>query len=261
MKFELYFAQPKQMIYDNLYNDIFYKELLYNSDDNCKCNHSEVFFDTKPNKEIDEYLLNSIEFRVNNLKQNNKSNQKRIDMITILNIYKNYINSNDNESELNFIKIGVLEKTKDINTRIKNNYTKLFKLYDDYRYYKEHVSSEIKQKGQTRKLNKVKEKMHNYFTIEIELTEKRITFLSNKLSILKYYEKKSDDEKYIKQYIIDFIDKNLNTNGDIHDVLNDVLLYNYGNDGLYYDGLKLPKKCKGKICQNTICEINALIYG
>jgi hypothetical protein len=120
----------------------------------------------------------------------------------------------------------------------------------------------MKEKGQSRKLNKVNEKMHNYFMSEIELTEKRIEFLSDKLSILKYHDKNcTDTENYIKRYITDFIDKDLDTNDNIGNIFNNILLYNYGNNGKYYDGIKMVKKCIDKKCQNTkmICE-KAMLY-
>ena len=255
MKFELYFAQPMRN-HDIIYNNkdtIFYKELLV--ENICNCNKNFKPKDEEP-KEIRYYILNSIEFRINNLKHNEKNN----DMISILEIYKKFINKENIIKEDIFLKIGIIRKTEDINKRIKNNYTKLFKLYDDYRYYKNQLMNE-----KTKKMIKVKEKMHEYFRSEIGLTEKRIEFLSNKLSILKYHNDNIDanDENYLKKYIIDFIDKNVNTDGDIRNVFNDILLYNYGIDGLYYEGIKLPKKCNNKKCQNTksLCEIKALIYG
>jgi hypothetical protein len=254
MKFELYFKSdydnilPNVILQDAVKPDVFYKELLF-----CNCN-DDVFIEKNKenNKEINDYLLKSIDFRINNL--------KNIDMIFILNFYKQYINSDD--IDISTLQIGIIRKTENINKRIKNNYTKLFKLYDDYRYYRNHLTTEIKEKGQTKKLNKVKEKMHEYFTNEIKSTENRIEFLSEKLSILKYHNANSGaDDDYIKRYITDFIDKDINVDNDIRNILNDILLYNYGNNGKYYENLKIPKKCK--TCKNTktICEINALIYG
>ena len=259
MKFQLYFAKPQipDIYINNFIPDVFYNDILLEN------KLEQIVYETNdapPSEDINDYLLNSIDFRLNNLKNNR--NQKISDMITILKIYKNYINDDDNENEINFIKYSIIKKTDNINKRIKNNYTKLFKLFDDYRYYKNHISDEIKQKGKTKKLIKVKEKIHDYFINEIESTEKRIEFLSNKLSILKYHDKNlSNDENYIRQFVTDFIDKNLNTNGNIRDILNEILLYSYRNNGAYYDGIKIIKK--DKICQNTktICDINALIYG
>lgn len=256
MKFELYFTKP---VYDNILPnvilqddnkpDVFYKELLNGN----VCNCNEVLIEKhKESKEINDYLLKSIDFRINNL--------KKIDMIFILNLYKQYIESDD--IDISTLQIGIIRKTENINKRIKNNYTKLFKLYDDYRYYKNHLATEIKENGQSKKLNKVREKMHEYFTSEINSAEKRIEFLSEKISMLKYHNANSGtDDDYIKRYITDFIDKDINVDNDIRIILNDILLYNYGNNGKYYEGLKIPKKCK--TCKNTktICEINALIYG
>jgi hypothetical protein len=263
MKFELYFERPQQpqvlMNYEK-HPDIFYKELINN---NCKC---DATTQKSKSKEIDDYLLKSVEYRLKNINLNqnvnktyNISNQKKADMNIILNIYKTYLI--DNEIDSQNIKLTIVKKTEDINKRIKNNYTKLFKLFDDYRYYKNHISSEMKEKGKSRKLNKVNEKMHNYFMSEIELTEKRIEFLSDKLSILKFHDKNyADNENYIKRYVTDFIDKNLDINDDIGNIFNNILLYNYGNDGKYYDGIKIIKKCTDK-CQNTkiICE-KAMMY-
>lgn len=260
MKFQLYFTKPQipDIYINNLIPDIFYNDILLEN------TLEQIVYETNDTtlEDINDYLLNSIGFRLNNLKNNR--NQKISDMITILKIYKNYINDDDIDNEINFIKFSIIKKTDNINKRIKNNYTKLFKLFDDYRYYKNHISDEMKQKGKTKKLIKVKEKIHYYFKSEIESTEKRIEFLSNKLSILKYHDKNlSNDDNYIKQFITDFIDKNLNTDGNIRDILNEILLYSYRNNGAYYDGIKIIKKDKDKICQNTkiICEVNALIYG
>lgn len=264
MKFELYFEkrqQPQILMNYNKKPDIFYKELI--NDNICKCDTIQLHPIPRQSKEINEYLLKSIEYRLKNINLNqnfNIVNQKKTDMSIILNIYKNYLI--DNEIDLQNIKLTIVKKIDSMNKRIKNNYTKLFKLFDDYRYYKNQISSEMKEKGQGRKLNKVNEKMHNYFMSEIELTEKRIEFLSDKLSILKFYDKNSaDTENYIKRYVTDFIDKNLDINDDIGNIFNNILLYNYGNDGKYYDGIKMVKKYADKKCQNTkmICE-KAMMY-
>lgn len=264
MKFELYFEkpQPQLLINYNQQPDIFYKELI--NGNNCKCDTIQLYPIQHRSTEIDDYLLKSIEYRLANINLNkinyNIVNQKKTDMNIILNIYKNYLI--DNEIDSQNIKLTIVKKMDSMNKRIKNNYTKLFKLFDDYRYYKNQISSEMKEKGQSRKLNKVNEKMHNYFMSEIESTEKRIEFLSDKLSILKYHDKNSaDNENYIKRYVTDFIDKNLDTNDDIGNIFNNILLYNYGNDGKYYDGIKMVKKCIDKKCQNTkiICE-KAMMY-
>lgn len=263
MKFELYFErqQPQVLMNYEKHPDIFYKELI---NDNCKCDAIQLHSIPHWSKEIDDYLLKSVEYRLTNIKKQNVkyniSNQKKTDMSIILNIYKTYLV--DNEIDSQNIKLTIVKKTEDINKRIKNNYTKLFKLFDDYRYYKNHISSEMKEKGTSRKLNKVNEKMHNYFMSEIESTEKRIEFLSDKLSILKYHDKNcADNENYIKRYVIDFIDKNLDINDDIGNVFNNILLYNYGNDGKYYEGFKIVKKYSDKKCENTkmICE-KAMMY-
>ena len=260
MKFELSFElppqQPQILMNYNQQPDIFYRELI---NDNCKCESIKKLY--PKSKEINDYLLKSIEYRLENIKvqiNHNISNQKKTDMKLILNIFKNYLINHEIDSQN--IKLNVAKKMEYMNKRIKNNYTKLFKLFDDYRYYKNQISSEMKHKGQSRKLNKVNEKMHNYFLTEIEFTEKRIEFLSNKLSLLKYHDKNyADNENYIKRYITDFIDKNLNTDDDIGNIFNNILLYNYGNNGKYYDGIKIKKT--DKKCQNTklICE-KAMIY-
>jgi hypothetical protein len=258
MKFDLYFERPPQQEIIMNYKqhpDLFYKELI--NDNICKCDTIKLY----QSKEINEYLLKSIEYRLANIipsKINNIVNQKKTDMNIILNIYKNYLI--DNEIGSQNIKLTIVKKMDSMNKRIKNNYTKLFKLFDDYRYYKNQISSEMKEKGQSRKLNKVNEKMHNYFMSEIESTEKRIEFLSDKLSLLKYHDKNhTDTENYIKRYITDFIDKDLDTNDNIGNIFNNILLYNYGNNGKYYDGIKMVKKCKK--CQNTkmLCE-KAMLY-
>jgi len=264
MKFDLYFERlPQQEIIMNYkHSDLFYKELI--NDNICKCDTIKLYPIPHQSKEINEYLLKSIEYRLKNINLNkinyNIVNQKKTDMNIILNIYKNYLI--DNEIDSQNIKLTIVKKMDSMNKRIKNNYTKLFKLFDDYRYYKNQISSEMKEKGQSRKLNKVNEKMHNYFMSEIELTEKRIEFLSDKLSILKYHDKNcTDTENYIKRYITDFIDKDLDTNDNIGNIFNNILLYNYGNNGKYYDGIKMVKKCIDKKCQNTkmICE-KAMLY-
>ena len=262
MKFELYFEKPPQhqqiLINYNKQPDIFYKELI-----NENCNIIDLYPIQRQSKEINDYLLKSIEYRLENIKvqvNHNISNQKKTDMKIILNIYKNYLFGHQIETQN--IKLTIVKKMEYINKLVKNNYTKLFKLFDDYRYYKNHISSEMKHKGQSQKLNKVNEKMHNYFMTEIETTEKRIEFLSNKLSILKYHDKHStDNENYIKRYITDFIDKNLDTNDDIGNIFNNILLYNYGNDGKYYEGFKIIKNCTDKQCQNTklLCE-KAMVF-
>ena len=262
MKFDLYFERPPQqeIIMNYKHPDLFYKELI--NDNICKCDTIKLYPIPHQSKEINEYLLKSIEYRLANIIPINYNivNQKKTDMNIILNIYKNYLI--DTEIDSQNIKLTIVKKMDSMNKRIKNNYTKLFKLFDDYRYYKNQISSEMKEKGQSRKLNKVNEKMHNYFMSEIESTEKRIEFLSDKLSILKYHDKNSaDNENYIKRYVTDFIDKNLDTNDDIGNIFNNILLYNYGNDGKYYDGIKMVKKCIDKKCQNTkmICE-KAMLY-
>jgi hypothetical protein len=253
MKFELYFERPQQpqelLMNYNKHSDIFYKELInYN---NCKCEAIQLYPITQKSKEIDDYLLKSIEYRLTHLKQddniryNNILYQKKTDMNIIFNIFKTYLI--DNEIDSQNIKLTIVKKMEYLNKRIKNNYTKLFKLFDDYRYYKNQISSEMKEKGQNRKLNKVNEKMHNYFMSEIKSTEKRIEFLSDKLSLLKYHDKNhTDTENYIKRYITDFIDKDLDTNDIIGNIFNNILLYNYGNNGKYYDGIKMVKKCIDK---------------
>ena len=112
MKFELYFTKP---VYDNILPnvilqndnkpDVFYKELL--NENVCNCN--EVLIEKhKESKEINDYLLKSIDFRINNL--------KKIDMIFILNLYKQYINSDD--IDISTLQIGIIRKTENINKRI-----------------------------------------------------------------------------------------------------------------------------------------------
>lgn len=254
MKSELYFSiinRPQIDIikYDNNLN-IFSKKMqssIYEKDI-----YVDINRETK-NQDINNYLLKSIDYRLNTT--------KNTDLIIIFNIYKNLI---ERTSFNNDLILNVIEnKLVNINKRIKNNYAKLFKLFDEYRYYKDQISSDMKVKGKTPKLIKVRDKIHNYFTSKIDTVEKRIDFLSSKMSILKYHEqqikKGNISDEYINQFIKDFIDKNKNHH-DIRVNLNEILLYNYGNNGAYYDGIKLSKtidKCKNT---KTICDVKALMY-
>lgn len=85
MKFELYFERPQQpqvlMNYEKLViPDIFYRELI-NNDDNCKCDTIQLHSIPHRSKEIDDYLLKSVEYRLTNINFNkivyNIANQKK----------------------------------------------------------------------------------------------------------------------------------------------------------------------------------------
>ena len=90
-------------------------------------------------------------------------------MNIIFNIFKTYLI--DNEIDSQNIKLTIVKKMEYLNKRIKNNYTKLFKLFDDYRYYKNQISSEMKER-QSKKLIKVNEKMHNYLCLKLNQQKK-----------------------------------------------------------------------------------------
>ena len=111
MKFELYFEKPQQPQLLMNYNkkpDIFYKELI--NDNICKCDTIQLHYIPHRSKEIDTYLLKSVEYRLTNIIPNkvkyNIANQKKTDMSIILNIYKNYLIDNEIDSQ-NFLEYYV----------------------------------------------------------------------------------------------------------------------------------------------------------
>ena len=246
----------------NIYSDrlLLFNEFPYQKEEereyNIKINHKE-------HELVNDMLLNAINYRIENLKKpeyNTIKHQKFNDMLAILQIYKNIINKN--EQNLNLIKTNLLYKSSWINLRLENNYKKQLKLSENYEYYKIHVNQEITNKSETRKLLKVKNKMHEYFTTEINIVENRIKLLLKKRSILKYFLEKltTNDvhDSYLNQYIKVFIDRKNEGN------LNDILLYlNYEDiNGSYYDKIIMKKKENLQIsnCINSkfICEIKAL---
>lgn len=213
-----------------------------------------------------EILLNGINYRIEKLNEqmvdqcNTIKNQKLNDMLVILQIYKNKIEKNsDYETILNSLKNNLHNKSAWINKRLENNQKKQLKLSENYEYYKKHLNEEISKKSETKKLLKVKNKMNDFFSDEINIVENRIKLLSEKLSILRYFEENLDKDipSYINEYIEVFIDRK--NKGD----LNEILLYLNLSDGTYYDKIRMKKKenLKTSNCVNSklICEINALM--
>ena len=87
MKFDLYFERlPQQEIIMNYkHPDLFYKELI--NDNICNCDTIKLY-PIPQSKDIDNYLLKSIEYRLANIIPNkvnhNIVNQKKMDMNIIL---------------------------------------------------------------------------------------------------------------------------------------------------------------------------------
>ena len=223
--------------------------------------------DIKKDDQPNEILLTGINYRIEKLNeqihQNNTiKNQKLNDILIVLQIYKNNIeNNSDYKTILNSIQNNLHNKSVWINKRLENNHKKQLKLTDSYKYYKKHLNEEISNKSETKKLLKVKNKMQDYFSEEINVVENRIKLLSEKLSILRYFEENLDKEiiipSYINEYIRVFIDRKNKGN------LNEILLYLNLSDGTYYDKIRMKKKenLKTSNCVNSklICEINAFI--
>ena len=260
-----------------LFDDFSYQKEIKDNEyiiniDNLKTNDDEELeheyeYILNPN----QILLNAINYRIEKLNEqivdhkNTIKNQKLKDMIIILQIYKNNIELNSNyEDILNSMRNNLLDKLIWIKKRLDNNQKKQLKLLENYEYYKKHINGEISNKSETKKLLKVKHKMNDYFTTEINTVENRIELLSGKLSMLQFFEETNPDviakdykSSYLNEYIKAFIDKK--NEGD----LNEILLYLNFSDGAYYDKIRMKKRENVKIsnCVNTklICEINALI--
>lgn len=257
-----------------LFDDFSYQKEIKDNEyiiniDNLKTNDEHEFIHvSKPN----QILLNAINYRIENLNeqivdQNNNTvkNQKLKDMIIILQIHKNNIELNSNyEDILNSMRNNLNDKLVWIKKRLENNQKKQLKLLENYEYYKKHINGEISNKSETKKLLKVKHKMNDYFTTEINTVENRIELLSGKLSMLQYFQETNPDvitkdnkSSFLNEYIKAFIDKK--NEGDLNEIL---LCLNF-SDGAYYDKIRMKKRENPTIsnCVNTklICEINAFI--
>jgi hypothetical protein len=220
------------------------------------------------NDSVDNYLLKSINYRLDNIERNNNSfmnknsikNQKIRDIIIILKIYKNHLEkSNKEDDAISLIKKNLNDKTEWLNRRIINNNKKLLNLIESYKYYSKYISEGSK----TKKMLHVKNKMHEHYNKEIGSVKNRIKILNDKLSMLSYFKdniEQIQESSYINKYIKVFIDDNLNENNNVKSNLNEVLLYLNYISGKYYDDIKLTTKTPLQSPSNTnmICEIRAL---
>lgn len=213
---------------------------------------------------VDNYLLNSINYRLNNIERSNNlnknsiKNQKIRDIIIILKVYKNHLDDKSDEV-ISSVKKNLNDKTEWLNHRIINNNKKLVNLLESYQYYSKYFSEGSK----TKKMIHAKNKMHEHYNKEIGCVKDRIKILNEKLSILSYFNDNIDhisESSYINKYIKVFIDDNLNENNNVKNNLNEVLLYLNYISGKYYDDIKLTTKISLQSPSNTnmICEIRAL---
>lgn len=268
-----YMSSSKKLFEIPIILNYFSKKLLFDTSSFAKKSNENVVVNYNNNDiinvvvdKIDNYLLNSINYRLGNIERNNNpymskntiKNQKIRDIIIILKIYRSHIDDESKDEVISLIKKNLNDKTEWLNQRIQNNNKKLLALSESYQYYSKYVNN-----GKTKKMIHVKNKMHEHYNTEIINVKNRIRILHRKLSMLEYFSdniENASETTFINRYIKVFIDDKLNENNDFKNNLNDVLLYLHYISGNYYEDIKLPSKVymKSPSNTNTICEIRAL---
>lgn len=268
-----YMSSSKKLFEIPIILNYFSKKLLFDTSSFAKKSNENVVVNYNNNDiinvvvdKIDNYLLNSINYRLGNIERNNNpymskntiKNQKIRDIIIILKIYRSHIDDESKDEVISLIKKNLNDKTEWLNQRIQNNNKKLLALSESYQYYSKYVNN-----GKTKKMIHVKNKMHEHYNTEIINVKNRIRILHRKLSMLEYFNdniENASETTFINRYIKVFIDDKLNEKNDFKNNLKEVLLYLHYISGNYYEDIKLPSKVylKSPSNTNTICEIRAL---